>query len=327
MLLSVVVLSYNRPKQIERILSNLLTVPPGDYNLIIKDDCSPKGREIGRLIEVYRSQIKFEIIFHKNKVNMGYDGNLLDAFSISNSEYVFLISDDDYVDGGYFNDVVSTLERRDHKVYFTPYNTCGRVCRNSTNKYEFNKFHQVIYNSILFSGLIFHRRTVLDLKKDLNFLSNCIYTQVYLASVIVFNEGNYGMVSSDFLHLGGDGENFFGKNASAINRELLRDRSGVVANLRYQVFLLKVVEKIADVTDKRVLNLFMREYNIRFVGYLLRIRWVNFNAYSALLKEVNLLGIKFNVIAYFASILIYIMPSILCGIIYRLATKKFRKSG
>ena len=82
--------------------------------------------------------------------------------------------------------------------------------------------------------------TVLDLKKDVNFLSDCIYTQVYLASKIIYNEKKFGFMNSDLLMLGGDGENFFGKNPSATNSEDLANRQHFLSNLRYQNFLIKV---------------------------------------------------------------------------------------
>lgn len=327
MLLSIVVLSYNRPDQIERILKNFVSVSAGDFNLIIKDDCSPRGGGICEIVEVYKPQVKCEIVFHGNKENLGYDRNLLDAFSVSNAEYVFLLSDDDYIDGRCIVDLIDVLVRREYKVYFTPYTVGDKQNRKMINEFELNRFHEVIYNSILFSGLIFHRQSVLLLPKDAQFLSSCIYTQVYLASLIVFNEKSFGEAPANILYLGGDGENFFGKNQSAVNKDLLQDRSSVVADLRYQVFLLKVVEKIAEATDPFVLAVFKRQYNIRFIGYLFRVRRVSLDAYFMLIKEAKILEIKFNLLVKLLSVLIYLMPRVICDYIYKVAIKKLRKAG
>ena len=67
----------------------------------------------------------------------------------------------------------------------------------------------------LISGLIFERKTVLSLNIDSKFLSNCIYSQVYLASKIIYNQAEYGFAPKGLLYVGGDGENFFGKSIGA----------------------------------------------------------------------------------------------------------------
>ncbi len=89
MLLSIVVLSYNRPKQIERILKCLVGVEPSDFDLIIKDDLSPRRNEIADVVNCYSGTLNFDVKLHINDDNIGYDRNLIDAFDITESEYVF----------------------------------------------------------------------------------------------------------------------------------------------------------------------------------------------------------------------------------------------
>ena len=54
MLLSIVVLSYNRPEQIERILKNFIDFKDDRVQLIIKDDVSPRFSEIERIVNDYK---------------------------------------------------------------------------------------------------------------------------------------------------------------------------------------------------------------------------------------------------------------------------------
>ena len=56
MLLSIVVLSYNRPDQIRRILDNLIGVMSDDFNIIIKDDVSPLASEINSIVAEYKGK-------------------------------------------------------------------------------------------------------------------------------------------------------------------------------------------------------------------------------------------------------------------------------
>jgi glycosyltransferase involved in cell wall biosynthesis len=327
MLFSIIVLSYNRPKEIERIIKNLLTAAPSNFNLIIKDDCSPRQKEIEEVINLYKKQSKYEIIFHKNKENLGYDKNLLDAFNISNAEYIFLLSDDDFLNGKYISELSEILSKRNFKFYFTPYTYEKSVFRKNIRLFNLNNFQEVIYNSILFSGLIFNREAVLLLNKDEQFLSTCIYTQVYLASVLVFNEKSFGEAPEKLLHLGGDGENFFGKNESAVNKELLRERSTAVANLRYQVFLLRVVEKISKSTSSVILTIFMREYKIRLIGYLIKTRAIGLSSYLALVKELKLQNIDLCWLIKSLIVIIFFLPSQICIFCYKGAVALFRRAG
>lgn len=327
MLFSIVVLSYNRPEQINRILTKLQFASAGDFNLIIKDDCSPRQGEIKAIVESYSGKHNFDVIFHKNKSNLGYDRNLLDAFNITESDYVFLLSDDDYIEGEQIVDLIQLLSRREHKLYFTPYINKSSECRTNIGNFKINKFDEVIYNSILFSGLIFDRRSVIELPKNESFLSNCIYSQVFLASLIAYKEKDFGGAPRALLYLGGDGENFFGKNQSAINKFVLENRDEVASNLKYQQFLIRTVREIAEKTCPIVFSIFMREYNRRLVSYLLRSRFSGSNAFYELKRHMNDMKIQSTWYVRVAVFLMPIVPSKVAGAVYDFFKMIFKKSG
>jgi hypothetical protein len=54
MLLSIVVLSYNRPIQLRRILDHFIGFADNRVKLIIKDDQSPNFDEIEKIFNFYR---------------------------------------------------------------------------------------------------------------------------------------------------------------------------------------------------------------------------------------------------------------------------------
>ena len=327
MLFSIVVLSYNRPEQIDRILAKLQSASAGDFNLIIKDDCSPRLAEIEAIVKSYSGKHNFDVILHENKSNLGYDRNLLDAFNITESEYVFLLSDDDFVEGERVFELSQLLSMRKYKLYFTPYKDNETKNRINIGSYSFKKFHEIIYNSILFSGLIFDRETVLNLPKNDGFLSSCIYTQVFLTSLIIYTEKKFGEASDNLLFVGGDGENFFGKNSSAINKSVLENRKEIASNLKYQQFLIKTVREISAKTSPMVFLMFMREYNLRLVSYLFRLRFSSLNAFYELKKQMNELKIKS---AWYVRVAIFLMPIVpgkLAGVAYDHFKMIFKKSG
>lgn len=327
MLLTVVVLSYNRPKQIERILERLLGFSSPDFSLIVKDDVSPLQDEIISIVNGYKKLVSFSVGMHCNSVNLGYDRNLLDSFDIVDSDYLMLLSDDDYLDGAHLEELMAQLERREHKLYYTPYLENGDIRRGEKFEYSLNRFSDVIYNSILFSGLVFDVDSVRRLKLDRDFLSNCIYTQVYLASRLVFEEMNFGFLPVGALRLGGDGENFFGLNQSATNSELLSDRKKITSNLIYQRFLLRVVDVIAQDTDALVASSFAREYRKRLVAYALRVRALGAKPYFLFFKEF-LQGASLRSIGSSLLFLSFLfVPKSVARWVYEFGVQRFRRSG
>jgi hypothetical protein len=327
MLLSIVVLSYNRPDQIRRILDNLIGVMSDDFNIIIKDDVSPLASEINSIVAEYKEKIGIEVSMHTNDFNVGYDRNLLDAFYITSSDYVFLLSDDDYLIGSKLDELASIIKSKEHDFYFTPYSDKGLVNRKKDAGYSFKNFANVIYNSILFSGLIFNRKRVVSLEKDKDFLSNCIYTQVYLAASIIFEDKSYGFVPEGLLILGGDGENYFGKNQSATNSKILSDRTKITSDLNYQPFLINVVDEIACKTDNKIKILFMREYFKRLVSYSLRVRATGIFPYTQFFNAYMKSKIPFNIVFFISLILLFIVPKLLSKKINSFGLANFRKSG
>lgn len=327
MLLSIVVLSYNRPEQIKRICEKLSIANNPRFNLIIKDDCSPRQSEIEELIQDYAKGVRFNVIFHKNKKNLGYDGNLIDSFYITDAEYVFLLSDDDYIDGANIDELVRILEAREFKLYFTPYIHSGGTSRTKISSFSLKRFHHIIYNSILFSGLVFHRSTILKLPKDMTFLLNCIYSQVYFSAKVAFEERGFGSGPVNLLYLGGDGENFFGRNEAAVNRKLLSDRESITANLKYQGLLLKVVERAASETDIRILELFNRERSRRILSYLLRARGDTVENFMCLKVYINDPKNEFSLIVRLFSHAVLICPPFLARCLNKTLVRLMKRSG
>lgn len=333
MLMSIVVLSYNRPQQIKRILEHFISVKNVDLNIIIKDDVSPKAHEIKEIVDEYKEKLAIDLIYHSNTENLGYDRNLLDAFTITKSEYIFLLSDDDYVSGCEINRLISAIYEKKQKLYFTPYtdHSINVVNRKFDFSYKedvsLSEFPEIIYNSILFSGLIFHRETVLQLSLDRDFLSNCIYTQVYLAVSIIYKTRSYGTIPDGILHLGGDGENYFGKNSSAKNSDVLSDRNKISSNLNYQVFLLNVINKLSLSTDPIINYLFLKEYKKRLISYGLRARSYGLSIYIDFMREYFNSKLPFFIVPSSAFIFVTFLPRKFAGKINSIARNLLRHAG
>jgi glycosyltransferase involved in cell wall biosynthesis len=327
MSLAIIILSYNRPSGVERILKHFLNTSNKLISIIIKDDKSPDILKIKEIYEFYKNLLEVPITLHENSVNLGYDGNLIDSFYVTDSDYVFLLSDDDYLNAKNISETTDMLEKKEFDFYFTPYVSNGVALRNpvlNINKLDYAEF---IYNSILFSGLIFRRSAVIGLNYDYNFLSNSIYSQVYLALNLFRLSGDFGVAPSNLLVLGGDGENFFGKNQAAKNNHLLSDRKKITSNLIYQQFLLNVVKKFSDEYDKNIYDVFWRAYTIRIISYGLKVRSQGFGVYLNFLKEYFKKNTKGDFYISIALLVTLIVPSVVCERIYAFGVKRLRRAG
>jgi GT2 family glycosyltransferase len=175
MLLSIVVLSYNRPIQIERILKNFIGFKDDRVQLIIKDDVSPRFTEIEKIVNDYNlNKLDTCVKLIKNHKNLGYDLNLLDSFWAVESDYIFLLSDDDFIKTELLSELLNILSFKNHTFYFTPYYRNGFLNRYNISNYNIENFVDIIYNSILFSGLIFERNSVIKMKLNKDFLANSL---------------------------------------------------------------------------------------------------------------------------------------------------------
>ncbi len=94
MKLSICIPTYNRPEQLPNCLESIYLAKKRAnlrFNVCISDNNS--NYDIKKIIDEYKK--KLDITFNSNKKNIGYQANLLKAISLSDSEYIWAIGDDD----------------------------------------------------------------------------------------------------------------------------------------------------------------------------------------------------------------------------------------
>lgn len=328
MSIDIIILSYNRPKQLQRILDNFMGVVIEGVNLIIKDDCSPQIDDIEELYIRYKDVLKINLALHKNTINLGYDMNLLDCFNIGNSKYIFLLSNDDYIDASCLSKLLDFLNRENPEGVICSYK--DKKTAHRTRKLECDGKYTVdlLYDSILFSGLIFDRSISRSIAPHLDFLKNCIYSQVFIFALMRKNNLKLLNYPDELLILGGDGENYFGKNISSTGENDLTDRTNLLSNFRYQLRLIKVVEYIDAKLFLGFSICFQKEYSRRLLGYLLKLRGTcSSQKYMELHKVIFSAPIYFTSYFYSYTKLIRFIPRRLSYEIYLFGTRTMRKSG
>ena len=330
-IIDIFILSYNRPEQLKRIFESFRGFAFDNVRIIIKDDCSPSFIEIEQVFEYYKNILNVEVLLHKNELNLGYDLNLLDCFNVAESEYLYLLSDDDYLNVGELSGLLEYINLTKKDFYISTYSNHGKKYRqfesislSSVYKPDF------VYNSILFSGLIFKVSRFNISTPEIDFLKNCIYSQVYVVAKFFKESKEFGCFDGDVLILGGDGENYFGKNnsSSALESKELSDRQSILSNFNYQRKLLKVVKYIDENLFEGIYSDFKHSYSIRLIAYFIKARVNSKDDYMSLYRlYINQKDVTVPKIFMAIIYSVRFIPSFLLKFTYKLGTLLLRKSG
>ena len=266
-MLEVAILSYNRPTQLRRVLASLPTSSDTTAVYTISDDNSPLHSEILSAYEEYSSK-HHNLRLVSRESNYGYDKNLFSALFNSSADYILFISDDDYFLPEALSSLITQSRKLDKLLHIFPYTHQERLYR-SYRHHQPTDSTSLNYNSILFSGLCFNV-TALKYVPDTEKLFQSVFIQIYLA-IYCFAVNSFSYEGTPLVSLAADGENFFGHSSSLLDTDL-RHRGSSRSDYMYQKRLLKVVKLADDNFAPGIFSSFLREYNKRLVGLLLRAR-------------------------------------------------------
>lgn len=98
-IVSVIVLTYNNFKDIDKTIDSIYNQDYGNIELIISDDCSSNFDEmyINNIIEKYKNRF-VNCIINRNKINIGTVKNFNEAIKISSGEIIVPLAADDSFD-------------------------------------------------------------------------------------------------------------------------------------------------------------------------------------------------------------------------------------
>ena len=271
LLISICITSYNRPKELLRCLKSIDSIHEKQLEIIVSEDCSPRRDDIVEIVEQYKTLTKYKIFLNLNDVNVGYDGNLEKLISLAKGKYVLLISDDDMFVHGALDQVVYFLQHHECGMLYTPFVRFGVLNRKYRNTFvikpstAYASSH--IYDSILFSGLVFRREYVCNISatrfKKLNYFQ--VYLFLYVMSRYTAYYYNYPLI--DCIE---DGENAYGIAASNDKNPYLADRTSIFSNIEFHKGLITTIKIFESDEHVSVMPTFAREYSLRTYGGCLK---------------------------------------------------------
>ncbi len=318
-IVSICITSYNRVKELIRCLNSINTTFDEEIEIVISEDCSPQRQIIINEVDEYIKNSSCKINLNLNKNNLGYDGNLGKLISIACGKYILFISDDDMFIKGALDETIKFLKKKEYGVIFSPFVEAGKFKRKYKKEFEIEpgaeNAARHIYDSILFSGLIFKRELVSGISAERFF--NLNYFQVYLfLSALTKHHGYY--LNLPLVNCVGDGENAYGIAPSNDKNPYLANRKSIYSNLEFHKGLIKVIKIFETDYNVSMINIFEKEYSLRIYGGLSRARENGISDFNEYWNRLNNLDIHLTFLASFYYYLLYCLGTKLSYVILQL---------
>lgn len=116
-LVSICILSYNRPETLLRLLQTIDTSRKADIEVVICEDSSPRQLEIRKMVSDFAVGQSYPVRYSENPKNLGYDGTLCELVKRANGTWLIFMGDDDEFVPGAFDKVLSFLDQHPNMGY------------------------------------------------------------------------------------------------------------------------------------------------------------------------------------------------------------------
>lgn len=93
---SICIPAFNRPQELSDLLKSIASEPPGDWEIVVSEDSSPKGKEIAEVVQRFaQAHELLAVRYLTTPTNLGYDGNMRFLIDHANGQYCVFMGDDD----------------------------------------------------------------------------------------------------------------------------------------------------------------------------------------------------------------------------------------
>ncbi len=298
--LSICITSYNRVSELERCLLSIDTKYKDEIEIVICEDCAPKREQVRDMVKQFSEKTQYDVVYHENINNLGFDRNLAMLISIAKGQYVLLMSDDDCFAPNCLDFVIESLEQKKPVYAYTSY----EITANGLKKRKYDNLETIpkglktiakhYDDSILFSGLIFDRKFAsgFDAERFLN--HNYFQVYLYLESAYLY-DGLY--IDVTLIKCMEDGENGYGSSASAVKNADLINRKSVFSNMEFNKGLIKVIKYFDSIHNTRVIDDLAKDYSLKSFYAFARAREISKNCLKEYWKRFNSLDINVYLVA------------------------------
>lgn len=125
--LSICIPSYNRPKELLRLLQSIDCRPEWNIEIVVCEDRAPKRLEVRQAVQKFEASTAYPVKYIENEINKGFDGNIRGFITCAEGEYILYMGDDDLFIPGKLDGYLQFL--KDHRQL-------GYILRSYRNHYR-----------------------------------------------------------------------------------------------------------------------------------------------------------------------------------------------
>lgn len=93
---SICIPAFNRPQELSELLESIASEPPGDWEIVVSEDSSPKREEITEVVQQFaQAHEVLNVRLLTTPANLGYDRNLRYLADHAEGRYCVFMGDDD----------------------------------------------------------------------------------------------------------------------------------------------------------------------------------------------------------------------------------------
>ena len=270
-ILSICIPTYSRSAYLKICIDSLLAYRGTDIEVVVQDNYSEDDTEA--LVKSY-VEMDSRVSYKKNSQNLGMMENLFKAMERAKGEYIFILSDDDYILSGGIEKVIRLI-KKDRPTAFN----CAKILYfekskraiyysaiNSTGNLSCSEKAKVIIFSHIFSGTSIKRNLI-----DVDYLRG--FADTYYAHIIAIAlaSSRIAYIDEPIVFHVWENETHWGESEESIHKN----------NIEYYTKIVKGLSKLDDaLLEQLVVELSLRYRQIPndLIGCLSRrvvkeVRW------------------------------------------------------
>ena len=311
-LISICIPSYNRPRELERLLNSIDSTETDKLQIIVCEDNSPKRSEISSVIEKFSLNNLYALKYFENEKNLGHGGNLRECIKRADGEFIIFMGDDDMFIPGKLDNYINFIKNNSESGYIL--RSSRQLLENghfedfkyySTDKrFEpgIKAYTDMFLKSVFMSGFTIKRSLINNISESS--LDETLLFQLYLLAEVCLNHPS-AYCNTPFVQGIGDGVSYFGINEK--EKGLYTPGKVVTNNLNFISGFLKItnfIDKKYKLNSTEIIKTEMSKYSYPLMSNERRLGRDKFLIHIKNLRNLGLDNtIYFNI--YFLALLIF----------------------
>jgi len=308
--ISICIPSYNRPKELLRLLRTIDCDPQG-VQIVICEDHAPKRLEVRENVELYRKESAYQIKYIENEVNKGYDWNIRDFITCADGEYIIYMGDDDGFVPQALDKFIAFLKQHRELGYVL---RCYRdQCTGEHMRYfpetrffdpGVNSYQLLYRKSVFISGFTFKRELAREYMTD-RFDGTLLY-QLYILAEICMRHPSAYFNEPITESLPGQKEFYFGtsKKEKGLYEPNKISVRGSMIFISSFLKITRYMDEKYDLNSTRYVQRDMSKYSYPILAYLMKLNRFEMLKFARELYKIGLGGTPYFYI-YVVGLLVF----------------------